>query len=112
MTYLGGHEVYVFKWFLVMFSDLPMPILLYTWDVLFYEGGDLLYSISLAVIKAFEHELLNSTNPQFLQDTLKGLQIKMEPEDFVKLVFKFKFERKKLQILEEEFASETQKDKN
>ncbi|XP_016446609.1 uncharacterized protein LOC107771693 [Nicotiana tabacum] len=47
------------EWFLCLFSkSLPSETTLRVWDVLFYEGGKVLFHVALAIFKMNEEELL------------------------------------------------------
>ncbi|CAA2979056.1 TBC1 domain family member 2B-like [Olea europaea var. sylvestris] len=47
------------EWFLCLFSkSLPSETTLRVWDVLFYEGGKVLFNVALAIFKMNEEELL------------------------------------------------------
>jgi len=48
-------NIYAMKWYLKLFVDsFPMDVLLRLWDIFLYEGFDILYTISLTLLKQYK----------------------------------------------------------
>ncbi|XP_024960712.1 TBC1 domain family member 2B-like [Cynara cardunculus var. scolymus] len=77
------------EWFLCLFSkSLPSETTMRVWDVLFYEGAQVLFNIALAIFKMKEEELLMT---HYVGDAIKIIQNTthhlFDPDDLLMVAF-------------------------
>ncbi|KAI3702613.1 hypothetical protein L6452_28360 [Arctium lappa] len=77
------------EWFLCLFSkSLPSETTMRVWDVLFYEGAQVLFNVALAIFKMKEEELLMT---HYVGDAIKIIQNTthhlFDPDDLLTIAF-------------------------
>jgi len=100
---------YLTRWFLLVFINiLPFSLVVRVWDLFFYYGYDIIFSVSFGILKLFEANLMKSQLDGIFQ-VFKNLEtLEIEADEFIKFIIKNKIKSKELRKLEQEYAKKGQ----
>ncbi|KAH3766500.1 ecotropic viral integration site [Pelomyxa schiedti] len=95
-------QVYVIDWFLTLYlSVLPYEIVAGVFDLMFYEGYEVLYAVTVAIFYTFRKEILAVNDDGLLVNKVRDIHLlfkssKITPEEFLESTCKFLHNRKEL----------------
>ena len=106
--------MYSSDWFMCIFSnDLPFNITVRIFDIFLLEGIEIIYKISLAVLKKKENEIVKCKGGLFgIMPILKSCLDNLEVESLLKEAFSFKFSKEYIDNCEKEFEKVKDDTKN
>lgn len=97
--------LYATRWYLTVFLDIfAFDMTLRIWDLFFMDGYDILYSISMAILKIFENELvaLQFDKIMMFMHTLGERHI--DADEFITYVIEHRISTKSIRRLEQVYA--------